>query len=85
MQPIQDVVEDLVQRNLAYEPTLGSTQIGQDMLIELLFGYTDRDSAHGISPLLRVFCSHDALSPFDCKSLNQFFDIWSHYITLIAS
>jgi len=55
MQPIQDVVEDLVQRNLAYEPTFGSAQIGQDMGVELLFGYTGRDSAHGSSPLLRFF------------------------------
>lgn len=71
MQPVQDVVEDLVQRDLAYEPTFGRTQIGQDMGVELLFGYTGWDSAHGISPLLRFF-SHDALSPLDCKSLKQF-------------
>ena len=57
MQPIKDVVEDLVQRDLAYEPPFSRAQIGQDMFVKLLFSYTGRDSAHGISPLLRFFLS----------------------------
>ena len=55
MQPIEEVVENLVQRDLAYEPTFSRTQIGQDMCLELLFGYTGGDSAYGISPLQRFF------------------------------
>lgn len=73
MQPIQEVVEDFVQRDLVDKPPVSRAQIGQDMCLELLFSYTGRDSAHGVSPLLGSF-SHDALSSFDCKSLNQFVD-----------
>ena len=61
MQTIQNVVEDFDQRNLAHKASFGGTQQGSDMRIELFFSYTDRDSAHGKSPLVGFF-SHDALS-----------------------
>jgi hypothetical protein len=47
MQAIQDVVEHLVERYLAYEPAPGLAHIWLDMFRKLLFGYTDGDSAHG--------------------------------------
>lgn len=61
MQAIEDIVEDLDQRDFAYVSSLGSAQQRADVLIELFFGYTDRDSAHGKPPLARFFL-HDALS-----------------------
>jgi hypothetical protein len=61
VQAVEDVVEDFDQRNLAYIASFGGTQQRSDMLIELFFGYTGRDSAHGKSPLVGFF-SHDALS-----------------------
>jgi hypothetical protein len=61
MQSIEDVVEDFDQRDLAYIAPFGGTQPRSDMLIELVFGYTGRDSAHGKLPLARFFF-HDALS-----------------------
>jgi len=66
MEAIEDVVEDFDQRNLAYIASFGRPQQRSDMLVELFFGYTDGDSAHGKSPLARLFF-HDALS----NSLNQ--------------
>ena len=61
MESVEDVVEDFDQGNLAYVASLGRPQQRSDMLVELFFGYTDGDSAHGKSPLARVFL-HDALS-----------------------
>lgn len=61
MQAIEDVVEDFDQRNLAYVASFGRPQQRSDMLVELFFGYTGGDSAHGKSPLARLFF-HDALS-----------------------
>jgi hypothetical protein len=60
VQAVQDVVEDFDQRDLAYQASFGGVQQGSDVLIELIFGYTGRDSAHEKSPL--GFFSHDALS-----------------------
>ena len=61
MQAIEDVVEDFDQCNLADIASFSRTQQGSDMIIELFFGYTDRDSAHECPPLARFF-AHDALS-----------------------
>ena len=61
MQSIQDVVEDFDQRDLADVASFGRPQQRSDMLVELFFGYTGRDSAHEKSPLARLFF-HDALS-----------------------
>ena len=61
VQMIQDVIEDLDQGNLAFITSFGGAEKWSDMLIELFFGYTDRDSAHGKSPLDGFF-SHVALS-----------------------
>lgn len=66
MQAIEDVVEDLDQRDLADVTPFGSSEERSDMLIKLFFGYTGRDSAHESPPLARFF-SHDALS----TALNQ--------------
>lgn len=57
MQAIEDVVEHFDQRDLAYVASFGGRQQGSDMLIELFFGYTGRDSAHEKSPLARLFSS----------------------------
>ncbi|MBI5930409.1 MAG: hypothetical protein HY862_13950 [Chloroflexi bacterium] len=47
MQAIQDVVEDLVQRDAAFVASFGNTQRRSDVLLELFLRYTDGDSAHG--------------------------------------
>jgi len=47
MQPIQDVVEQLVERNLTVKATLGLTQIGRTVFRELFFGQFDGYAAHG--------------------------------------
>lgn len=46
MQPIQNVVEHLIQRNLARKTTVRRAQIGFDVLLELFFGQFGRDFAH---------------------------------------
>jgi hypothetical protein len=47
MQSVQDVVEDFVQRDAAFIPSLGNAQRWTDVLLELFLRYTRWDSAHG--------------------------------------
>ena len=61
VQSVQHIVEHLVQRDFAHEPSFRGTQQGQDMGLELILSYTRRDSAHSSLPLAR-FSSYDALS-----------------------
>ena len=88
MQPIQDIVEDAVQRNLADIAAFGVTQIGCDVQIELFFRYFYRYLAHEGHPFspsgLALCVSHHAPCAFGCqwqanlkfcafcKSLNEF-------------
>jgi hypothetical protein len=55
MQAIEDIVEHLVERYLAYEPALGLAHIRLDMFGKLFFGYTGGDSAHGCELLDESF------------------------------
>lgn len=57
MQSIQDVIEDLVQRDAACIASFGNAQGGTDVLLELVLRYTDGDSAHAGSPLVGFFLS----------------------------
>ena len=46
MQPIQDVVEQSVKRNLTDKAALGLAQIGRKVFSELFFSYFDGYLAH---------------------------------------
>ena len=61
MLTVQNIVEDCVKRDFAFVAALSRAQIGSNILLNLFFGYTAGDSAHGSSPLVR-FLIHDALS-----------------------
>ncbi len=62
MQSVQNIVEDLVQRDFAHIPAFCRSQTRQNFGSELFFSYTGRDSALRCLPLARFF-SDDALSP----------------------
>jgi hypothetical protein len=46
MQPVQDVVENLIKRNLTGETPFGPAQIRLYMRFELFFAQLGRDFAH---------------------------------------
>ena len=64
MQPIQNVVEHLIERYRAYIPALGFAQKRTDIFIELFFGYTGRNSAHDWRLREEFFINHAALFSF---------------------
>ena len=55
VQAVEDVVEHFVERNFAFVTPFGCAQARTDMLRELVFGYTDWNSAHGDLPLAGFF------------------------------
>ena len=66
MHTVQNVVEDFVECDPTFIASLRHADIGSNMLLELFFGYTDRDSAHWSLPLVG-FLTYDALSSLILK------------------
>jgi len=55
VQAVENIVEHFVERNFAFVASFGGIQAWIDMLLELVFGYTGWNSAHGDLPLVGFF------------------------------
>ncbi len=70
MKPIENLVEDLEERDLADETAFGGAQARSDVVFEVLFGYLGGYGAHHCSPSWWLVHSDDAPSPFHAPKVS---------------